>query len=67
MVAKSGDHLLAGEAVEAVRRALVPAARVVTPNIPEAEVLTGLTIRTLADAEAAGRAISQRWARRPSS
>ena len=57
MVAKSGDHLLAGEAVEAVRRRLVPVARVVTPNIPEAEVLTGLTIRTLADAEAAGHAI----------
>ncbi len=38
MVAKSGDHLLAAEAVDAVRRRLVPAARVVTPNIPEAEV-----------------------------
>ena len=57
MVAKSGDHLLAVEAVEAVRRSLVPAARIVTPNIPEAEVLTGLRIRTLADAEAAGRAL----------
>jgi hydroxymethylpyrimidine/phosphomethylpyrimidine kinase len=57
MVAKSGDHLLAAEAVEAVRRRLVPAARVVTPNIPEAEVLTGLTIRSLDDAAVAGRAI----------
>ncbi len=63
MVAKSGDHLLAGEAVEAVRRVLVPVARVVTPNIPEAEVLTGLTIRTLADAEAAGRAICRMGAK----
>ena len=41
MVAKSGDHLLAAEAVDAVRRALLPVARVVTPNIPEAEVLVG--------------------------
>jgi hydroxymethylpyrimidine/phosphomethylpyrimidine kinase len=63
MVAKSGDHLLAGEAVDAVRRQLVPVARVVTPNIPEAEVLSGLTIRTLADAEAAGRAIRAMGAR----
>jgi len=57
MVAKSGDHLLAAEAVDAVRRRLVPAARVVTPNIPEAEVLTGLSIRSLEDAATAGRAI----------
>ena len=57
MVAKSGDHLLAASAVDAVRRALVPRARVVTPNVPEAEVLTGLTIRTPADAVAAAHAI----------
>jgi len=43
--------------VEAVRRALVPLARVLTPNVPEAEVLTGLTIRTVEDAVLAGHAI----------
>jgi len=63
MVAKSGDHLLAAEAIDAVRRSLVPVARVVTPNVPEAEVLTGLTIRTPDDAEAAGRAILAMGAR----
>jgi len=63
MVAKSGDHLLAAEAVDAVRRSLVPVASVVTPNVPEAEVLTGLTIRTPDDAEAAGRTILAMGAR----
>jgi len=57
MVAKSGDHLLTVEAVEAVRRHLVPVARVLTPNIPEAEVLAGRSIRTIEEAEAAGRAM----------
>lgn len=49
MVAKSGDSLLRQEAVEALRSQLVPLAAVVTPNIPEAEVLTGLKIASDAD------------------
>lgn len=57
MVAKSGDHLLAAEAVDAMRRALLPVARVVTPNIPEAEVLVGGRIESLDDAIAAAHAI----------
>ena len=44
MVAKSGDPLLAPEAVEAVRRRLLPLALVVTPNLPEAARLTGLDV-----------------------
>ncbi len=44
MVAKSGDALLQEEAVGALREMLVPLAAVVTPNIPEAETLTGMTI-----------------------
>ena len=43
MVAKGGDRLLAEEAVGAVRRHLAPAAWVLTPNLPEAAVLTGLS------------------------
>ena len=44
MVAKSGDHLLDDEAVHALRWTLLRLARVVTPNIPEAEVLAKMTI-----------------------
>jgi hydroxymethylpyrimidine/phosphomethylpyrimidine kinase len=57
MVAKSGDRLLRQDAIETLRQTLLPLARVVTPNIPEAEVLTGLTIRTHGDRVEAGRAI----------
>ncbi|MDO5657043.1 MAG: bifunctional hydroxymethylpyrimidine kinase/phosphomethylpyrimidine kinase [Paracoccus sp. (in: a-proteobacteria)] len=42
MVAKSGDHLLAPEAVAALRERLVPMATVITPNLPEAAVLLGV-------------------------
>lgn len=64
MVAKSGDRLLRKEAVEALRRILLPLALVVTPNIPEAEVLAGMPIRTDEErAEAARRigALGPRW------
>jgi hydroxymethylpyrimidine/phosphomethylpyrimidine kinase len=56
MIAKGGDRLLREDAIAALR-ALLPHAHVVTPNIPEAEVLTGLQIRTLDDMRAAGRRI----------
>ena len=49
MVAKSGDHLLDDEAVHALRWTLLRLARVVTPNIPEAEVLAKMSIGSLAD------------------
>jgi hydroxymethylpyrimidine/phosphomethylpyrimidine kinase len=59
MVAKSGDRLLREDAVETLRRTLLPLAAVVTPNIPEAEVLAGRPIRTRADRVTAGRAIME--------
>lgn len=49
MVSKSGVKLLQDDAVFAMKQVLVPRAKVFTPNIPEAEVLTGMTIRDLAD------------------
>ena len=49
MIAKGGAELLRAEAVEALKNHLLPLALVVTPNIPEAETLTGLKIRTLND------------------
>jgi len=44
MVAKGGHPLLRPEAVETLKRRLLPLAAVITPNLPEAEVLTGLAI-----------------------
>jgi hydroxymethylpyrimidine/phosphomethylpyrimidine kinase len=44
MVAKGGARLLEDEAVEALRGRLLPLARIVTPNIPEAEALVGETL-----------------------
>jgi len=49
MVAKGGDRLLREDAVAAVKIHLLKLAEVVTPNIPEAEVLSGLTIATETD------------------
>jgi hydroxymethylpyrimidine/phosphomethylpyrimidine kinase len=49
MVAKGGDRLLDEDAVAALRAELLPRAHVLTPNVPEAEVLAGMSIRTLAE------------------
>ena len=48
MIAKSGDALLRSDAVAALRSHLLPLATVVTPNLPEAETLTGLSLQTAA-------------------
>lgn len=58
MVAKSGDHLLDEEAVHAVRWTLLRLARVVTPNLPEAEVLAKMSIGSVADMREAARRIA---------
>jgi hydroxymethylpyrimidine/phosphomethylpyrimidine kinase len=57
MVAKSGQALLKPEAMEALKRDLIPLALVITPNVQEAEHLSGLPIKTLADARQAAKAI----------
>ena len=46
MVAKSGDALLRDDAMQALREELVPLATLVTPNLPEAEALTGVDTTT---------------------
>jgi hydroxymethylpyrimidine/phosphomethylpyrimidine kinase len=53
MVAKGGHRLLAEEAVATLMAELLPLASIITPNIPEAEVLSGITIRDEADMHAA--------------
>lgn len=57
MVSKSGYHLLQPEAKEALIKILLPQAMVVTPNIPEAEVITGEMVRNLKDMERAAAVI----------
>ena len=57
MVAKGGDRLLEEDAVAAMRTELLPRAHIVTPNVPEAEALSGLTIRSIDDMRAAGERI----------
>lgn len=59
MVATSGDPLLQAEAVSTLRDVLVPAARVITPNIPEAEILLGERIERNDELADAARALSQ--------
>ena len=58
MIAKSGARLLREDAVEALKRKLIPKALVVTPNRMEAEVLAGFSIRSIDDARRAARTIS---------
>jgi hydroxymethylpyrimidine/phosphomethylpyrimidine kinase len=57
MIAKSGDRLLAEDAVTALREELLPLALVVTPNLPEASVLLGRPVRTVDELPDAARAL----------
>jgi hydroxymethylpyrimidine kinase/phosphomethylpyrimidine kinase len=57
MIAKSGDRLFDQEALAALRSELLPRARVVTPNVPEAEVIANLRITSLDEAREAARRI----------
>jgi hydroxymethylpyrimidine/phosphomethylpyrimidine kinase len=58
MIAKSGAALLRPDAVEALRRLMLPLALVVTPNLPEAEALCGRSITTTAEMDDAARRIA---------
>lgn len=60
MVATSGSKLMADETVQVLVEELLPLADIVTPNIPEAEVLSGRAIRSHEDLPAAARAIKAR-------
>lgn len=63
MVATSGDLLIKKNAVAALRTRLIPLAITVTPNIPEAEELTGMTLRHAEDVEESARRIIAMGAR----
>jgi hydroxymethylpyrimidine/phosphomethylpyrimidine kinase len=55
MVAKGGARLLRADAIDALRLRLLPLAAVITPNLPEAEVILGRRVRTLAERRGAAR------------
>jgi len=57
MVATSGDRLLARDAEAALASELIPLATLVTPNLHEARILTGRTVRTLEEMRVAARAL----------
>ena len=57
MIAKGGASLLQNEATEALKTKLLPLATVLTPNIPEAEVISGLKIQNDEDLEIAAKRI----------
>ncbi len=57
MVAKGGDRLLDMDAIVALRSELLPRAHIVTPNIPEAEVIAGMHIESPAAMREAGERI----------
>ena len=57
MISKHGVPLLAPAAVDTLRKYLLPRATLLTPNIPEAEVLTGIGVQSLDDARRAAAAL----------
>lgn len=61
MVATSGAKLISEEAIGTLKNTLLPLAAVITPNIPEAEVLSGRSIRSEADMEQAAESICEAY------
>jgi hydroxymethylpyrimidine/phosphomethylpyrimidine kinase len=61
MVSTSGARLLDSAACKLLRARLLPLAALVTPNLPEAELLTGLQLRTVEDLRTAAKTLYQRY------
>ena len=61
MVATSGARLISEDAIETLKEQLFPLAEVLTPNIPEAEVLAGMPIRSADDMETAAEIIGREY------
>ncbi len=59
MVAQSGDKLLQDDAIEAIKTHLLPLAHVITPNVPEAALLSGLNIGNENDIQTVAHKLSQ--------
>ena len=61
MVATSGARLIREDAVQALQDVLFPLAELLTPNLPEAEILTGMQIRTEEDMTEAAARMAQKY------
>ncbi len=61
MVATSGARLISEDAIDTLKKELFPLATVLTPNIPEAEELTGMQVETEEDMMAAAKQISEQY------
>ena len=61
MVATSGARLISEDAIETLKQELFPLAAILTPNIPEAEELTGIKIHSAEDMISAARRISETY------
>ena len=61
MIATSGARLISEEAIVVLKEKLIPLAEVITPNIPEAEELAGMEIRSVRDMEQAAEKISEAY------
>ena len=61
MVATSGSALMKTDAVRTLVEELIPLASLVTPNVPEAEILSGLTIKTKEDMMTAAKQLGDRY------
>lgn len=61
MVATSGGKLLKDDAIESLKNKLFPLADILTPNIPEAEIIIGKKISTVEDMEKASKEISEKY------
>ncbi|HVN04306.1 MAG TPA: bifunctional hydroxymethylpyrimidine kinase/phosphomethylpyrimidine kinase [Bryobacteraceae bacterium] len=63
MISKHGQPLISSEAVAAVRDRLLPQAFLVCPNVPEAEALTGISVRTTDDMRSAAKQLREMGAK----
>jgi len=61
MVSTSGHRLIEEQAIDALKQDLIPLAKVITPNIPEAEILLGKSIACQADVPEAARELGKRF------
>ena len=61
MVATSGSKLISDDAIDALKEELLPLATVLTPNIPETEVLAGIPVKSADDMVAAAKLISENY------